>query len=336
MPRVREIVRRYFAARCAKLRGTGEDAAIGKIEILMEQAAFRRRTAVLRAKPTVWRKPRQNPPRRWNSPTGSVVTGKPRICWAVPAPCCSTPSRPWPVSGRCKADLRAHHRAHPALEDHFPGQSQPAPAHGRGAHRPFHLRRGQRIRRPRHRPASQPGGAGGARKRPAFPRRRGYLPAPRRQPHLSAQARNAAAVLPLSAAPDRRPARRGALFAARKRDGEGTKSSPGRAERNGCAAALSQNALRANGARMERRAPPVCRTALPGGALRKTATGLFSLRGAPWRRARFRRRLHAGARALAVRHSVAPRRQHPRRASCACGRRSRLLPRGSISINHLV
>ena len=34
----REIVRRYFAAGCAKLRGTGEDAAVGKIEILMEQA----------------------------------------------------------------------------------------------------------------------------------------------------------------------------------------------------------------------------------------------------------------------------------------------------------
>ena len=34
----REIVRRYFAAGCAKLRGSGEDAAVGKIEILMEQA----------------------------------------------------------------------------------------------------------------------------------------------------------------------------------------------------------------------------------------------------------------------------------------------------------
>ena len=34
----REIVRRYFNAGCAKLRGSGGDEAVGKIEILMEQA----------------------------------------------------------------------------------------------------------------------------------------------------------------------------------------------------------------------------------------------------------------------------------------------------------
>ena len=45
----RELVRRYYAAACAKLQGLGSDTAIGKIEILMEQAGMspsKRRVAV--------------------------------------------------------------------------------------------------------------------------------------------------------------------------------------------------------------------------------------------------------------------------------------------------
>ncbi len=45
----RELVRRYYAAACAKLQGLGSDTAIGKIQILMEQAGMnpsKRRVAV--------------------------------------------------------------------------------------------------------------------------------------------------------------------------------------------------------------------------------------------------------------------------------------------------
>ena len=72
----REIVRRYFAAGCAKLRGSGEDAAVGKIEILMEQAGVspenRRSARAANALEAATGKPAA----AMELADGSVVTGK--------------------------------------------------------------------------------------------------------------------------------------------------------------------------------------------------------------------------------------------------------------------
>ena len=72
----REIVRRYFAAGCAKLRGSGEDAAVGKIEILMEQAGVspenRRSARAANALEAATGKPAA----AMELSDGSVVTGK--------------------------------------------------------------------------------------------------------------------------------------------------------------------------------------------------------------------------------------------------------------------
>ena len=72
----REIVRRYFAAGCAKLRGSGDDEAVGKIEILMEQAGVspeNRRSA--RAANTL-EAATGKPAAAMELADGSVVTGK--------------------------------------------------------------------------------------------------------------------------------------------------------------------------------------------------------------------------------------------------------------------
>ena len=86
----REIVRRYFAAGCAKLRGSGEDAAVGKIEILMEQAGVspenRRSARAANALEAATGKPAA----AMELSDGSVVTGKTKDLLAAPAPCCST------------------------------------------------------------------------------------------------------------------------------------------------------------------------------------------------------------------------------------------------------
>ncbi len=72
----REIVRRYFAAGCAKLRGSGEDTAVGKIEILMEQAGVspenRRSARAANALEAATGKPAA----AMELADGSVVTGK--------------------------------------------------------------------------------------------------------------------------------------------------------------------------------------------------------------------------------------------------------------------
>ena len=72
----REIVRRYFAAGCAKLRGSGDDAAVGKIEILMEQAGVspenRRSARAANALEAATGKPAA----AMELADGSVVTGK--------------------------------------------------------------------------------------------------------------------------------------------------------------------------------------------------------------------------------------------------------------------
>ena len=72
----REIVRRYFAAGCAKLRGSGDDAAVGKIEILMEQAGVspenRRSARAANALEAATGKPAA----AMELSDGSVVTGK--------------------------------------------------------------------------------------------------------------------------------------------------------------------------------------------------------------------------------------------------------------------
>ena len=72
----REIVRRYYAAGCAKLRGAGEDAAVGKIEILMEQAGVspenRRSARAANALEAATGKPAA----AMELSDGSVVTGK--------------------------------------------------------------------------------------------------------------------------------------------------------------------------------------------------------------------------------------------------------------------
>ncbi len=72
----REIVRRYFAAGCAKLRGSGDDEAVGKIEILMEQAGVspenRRSARAANALEAATGKPAA----AMELADGSVVTGK--------------------------------------------------------------------------------------------------------------------------------------------------------------------------------------------------------------------------------------------------------------------
>ena len=72
----REIVRRYFAAGCAKLRGSGDDEAVGKIEILMEQAGVspenRRSACAANALEAATGKPAA----AMELADGSVVTGK--------------------------------------------------------------------------------------------------------------------------------------------------------------------------------------------------------------------------------------------------------------------
>ena len=72
----REIVRRYFAAGCAKLRGSGDDEAVGKIEILMEQAGVspenRRSARAANALEAATGKPAA----AMELSDGSVVTGK--------------------------------------------------------------------------------------------------------------------------------------------------------------------------------------------------------------------------------------------------------------------
>ncbi|HIS03267.1 MAG TPA: DUF1846 domain-containing protein [Candidatus Pullichristensenella avicola] len=72
----REIVRRYFAARCAKLRGTGEDAAIGKIEILMEQAGVSPENRRSAREANRLEEATGKPAAAMELADGSVVTGK--------------------------------------------------------------------------------------------------------------------------------------------------------------------------------------------------------------------------------------------------------------------
>ena len=72
----REIVRRYFNAGCAKLRGTGEDAAIGKIEILMEQAGVSPENRRSAREANRLEEITGKPAAAIELPDGSVVTGK--------------------------------------------------------------------------------------------------------------------------------------------------------------------------------------------------------------------------------------------------------------------
>ncbi len=176
----REIVRRYFAARCAKLRGTGEDAAIGKIEILMEQAGVSPENRRSAREANRLEELTGKPAAAMELADGSVVTGKTKdLLGCSSAMLLNVLKTLAGIPDDVKADFRAHHRAHSAPEGLFAGQPQPAPAYGRGAHRPLHLRRGRRICRPCHCPASPPRRAGSACQRSALPCGRGYVPPPR-------------------------------------------------------------------------------------------------------------------------------------------------------------
>ena len=72
----REIVRRYFAAGCAKLRGSGEDAAVGKIEILMEQAGVSPENRRSASAANALEAATGQPAAAMELADGSVVTGK--------------------------------------------------------------------------------------------------------------------------------------------------------------------------------------------------------------------------------------------------------------------
>ena len=72
----REIVRRYFAAQCAKLRGTGEATAIGKIELLMEQAGVSAQNRRSAREANRLEAETGKPAAAMELADGSVVTGK--------------------------------------------------------------------------------------------------------------------------------------------------------------------------------------------------------------------------------------------------------------------
>ena len=72
----REIVRRYFAAACAKLQGLGTDEAIGKIEILMEQAGMDTSKRKVAVAATELAERTGAPAAAMELPDGRIITGK--------------------------------------------------------------------------------------------------------------------------------------------------------------------------------------------------------------------------------------------------------------------
>ena len=72
----REIVRRYYAAACARVQGLGTDEAIGKIEILMEQAGMNQSDRTVTVVAEALAEKTGEPAAAIELPDGRVVTGR--------------------------------------------------------------------------------------------------------------------------------------------------------------------------------------------------------------------------------------------------------------------
>ena len=132
---LKEIVRRYYKCMCdQKVSGVVKQDRF-KLELLMNQAGIAPGDREVEKKAAACSEAIDGAPAAAiELADGSIVTGKTGPLG--PAECAEAAGRHRPGD---RPGILQGYRAHPAVEDHLPGQQEPPPAHGRDFDRPVQL-----------------------------------------------------------------------------------------------------------------------------------------------------------------------------------------------------
>ena len=177
-----EVVRRYFKTACLMRQGRADEQELNRLELLMRTLSID--PSIRKTVPAALEvaKRTNQPATAIELPRQNLVTARRVVRGAV-----ERAEDPFRYSGRTEAHLPQRHRTDSASEGRSHGQSQPAPAHRRGAHRARHQRRNRPNRRPRNGRAFRAQGLRRAFDRHSLPGRRRRIQKARHERHLRAR-----------------------------------------------------------------------------------------------------------------------------------------------------